>query len=138
VVSLGSASQTRRLTNVAAGINAGDAVNLGQLNSSMSQALAASQSYTDGRFAELSYDLNQVRHDTEGATASAMALAGIPQTFERGKGMIGMGVGTWQGESAVAVGISKATDDGRFVLKAGATYNSRSQGGANAGVGWSF
>ena len=49
-----------------------------------------------------------------------------------------MGVGTWQGQSAIAVGISKATDDGRFVVKAGATYNSRSQGGANAGMGVAF
>ena len=118
---------------------------MGQLNSSMSQAVSTSQAYTDQRIADLSYDLSNVRedlhtirHDAEGATASAMALAGIPQTFERGRGMIGMGVGTWQGESAIALGVSKATDDGQFVLKAGATYNSRSQGGANAGVGFAF
>jgi hypothetical protein len=145
VVSVGSASQTRRLVNVAAGVNGNDAVNLGQLNDSLSQAAASARAYTDERFTELSYDLNNVRadlktvrHDAEGATASAMALAGIPQTIEPGKGMVGVGVGTWQGQSAIALGISKATDDGRFVLKAGATYNSRSQGGANAGMGWAF
>jgi autotransporter adhesin len=129
------------LTNIAAGIEAADAVNLGQLNGAISTA----QAYTDARLSAMSYDLANVRQDVkairrdaEGATASAMALAGIPQTFERGKGMVGLGVGTWQGESAIAVGLSKATDDGRFVLKAGASYNSRSQGGANAGVGWAF
>lgn len=141
VVSVGSRSQARRLTNIAAGIEAADAVNLGQLNGAISTA----QAYTDARLSAMSYDLANVRQDVkairrdaEGATASAMALAGIPQTFERGKGMVGVGVGTWQGESAIAVGLSKATDDGRFVLKAGASYNSRSQGGANAGVGWAF
>lgn len=138
VVSVGSAAQTRQITNVSAGVRSTDAVNLGQLNNSMNQAITASRAYTDTRFDAVSYDLSQTRMDAEGATASAMALAGIPQSFERGQGMIGMGVGTWQGESAVAVGVSKATDDGRFVLKAGATYNSRNQGGANAGVGWAF
>jgi hypothetical protein len=145
VVSLGSASETRRLVNVAAGVNRNDAVNLGQLNDSLSQATASANAYTDQRVSELSYDLGNVRadlrtvrRDAEGATASSMALAGVPQTIEPGKGMVGLGVGTWQGQSAIAVGISKATDDGRFVLKAGATYNSRSQGGANAGVGWAF
>lgn len=141
VVSVGSPSQARRLTNVAAGVGSGDAVNLGQLNS----AITTAQAYTDSRFSAMSFDLANVRQDLkavrrdgEGATASAMALAGIPQTFERGRGMLGVGVGTWQGESAIAVGVSKATDNGRFVLKAGATYNSRGQGGANAGVGWGF
>ena len=138
VVSVGSSTQTRRITNVAAGLNTTDAVNLGQLNDSMSQALATARAYTDSRFDQINYDLGNVRRDANGASASAMALAGIPQTFERGKGMIGMGVGTWQGQSAIAVGISKATDDGRFVVKAGATYNSRSQGGANAGMGVAF
>jgi len=145
VVSLGSAAQTRRLTNVAAGVNQNDGVNLGQLNGSVNQAVSTAQAYTDARLAAVNYDLStvrqdvrMVRRDAEGATASAMALAGIPQTFERGRGMVGIGVGTWQGESAIAVGISKATDDGHFVLKAGASYNSRSQGGANAGVGWAF
>ena len=138
VVSVGSSTQTRRLTNVAGGLNRTDGVNLGQLNDSISQTLATARAYTDSRFDQINYDLNNVRRDANGASASAMALAGIPQTFERGKGMIGMGVGTWQGQSAIAVGISKATDDGRFVVKAGATYNSRNQGGANAGMGVAF
>jgi autotransporter adhesin len=52
--------------------------------------------------------------------------------------MIGVGVGIWQGERAMAIGLSKTTDDGRLVFRAGATYNSRKQGGANAGMGIAF
>lgn len=138
VVSVGSSASTRRITNVSAGVNLTDAVNLGQLNNSMGQAIASANAYTDKRINQLNYDLKEVGRNAEGATASAMALAAIPQSFERGQGMFGVGVGTWQGESALAVGVSKATDDGRFVLKAGATYNSRGQGGANGGVGIAF
>lgn len=138
VVSVGSSTQTRRITNVGPATSITDAVNLGQLNNSMNQAIASAQSYTDAKVNQLGFDLAQVRRDADGATAAAMALAGIPQSFERGMGMVGIGMGTWQGESAVAIGASKATDDGRFVFKAGATYNSRNQGGANAGMGLAF
>ncbi|MFC0203451.1 YadA family autotransporter adhesin [Novosphingobium soli] len=138
VVAVGSASQTRRITHVGAGTIDTDAANLGQVHSAMSRAIASANAYADTRFNQLSYDLRQVRRDAEGATASAMALAGIPQAFEASQGMIGMGVGTWQGESAFAVGASKASDDGRLVFKVGGTYNSRGQGGANGGVGLAF
>lgn len=138
VVSVGSAGQTRRITNVSNGVNTSDAVNLGQLNNSMSQVLSTAEAYTNMRFSQVSYDIATVRKDANGSTASAMALSGIPQSYERGRGMVGMGVSTWQGESAIAIGASKATDDGQFVFKVGATYNSRSQGGANAGVGFAF
>ena len=67
-----------------------------------------------------------------------MALTAMPQAFGPGRSMFGMGVSTWQGESAVAFGVSKATPGGKVVVKAGATYNTRGQGGANAGVGVAF
>lgn len=134
VVSVGSQSQTRRITNVSQGVAINDAVNLGQLN----EGLASSRAYTDSRVNELSSELGRFRRDAKGATASAMALSSIPQTMEKGGGMVGFGVGTWGGETGYAVGASKATDDGRVVFKAGATFNSRGQGGANGGVGFAF
>jgi autotransporter adhesin len=138
VVSVGSAAQTRRVTNVAAGLSTTDAVNVGQLNSAMTRTLTSANAYTDQRISALSFDIREVRRDSEGATASAMALAAVPQPVTPGGRMVGLGVGTWQGESAVAFGASAATDNGRFIVRAGATYNSRGQGGANAGVGFGF
>jgi autotransporter adhesin len=137
-VSVGFAGGERQITNVAAGISSTDAVNLGQLNAGLNQAVGASNAYTDAQMSVLSFDLTRVRRDAEGGTAAAMALTAMPQAFGPGMSMFGMGVSTWQGESAVAFGLSKATPGGKVVVKAGATYNTRGQGGANAGVGVAF
>ena len=51
-VSVGAADNRRRVTNVAAGIAATDAANLGQLESGDATTLAASRTYTDGRSAQ--------------------------------------------------------------------------------------
>ncbi len=137
-VSVGFAGGERQITNVAAGVSSTDAVNLGQLNAGLNQAVGMSNAYTDARISVLSFDLGRVRRDAEGGTAAAMALTAMPQAFGPGMSMFGMGVSTWQGESAVAFGLSKATPGGKVVVKAGATYNTRGQGGANAGVGVVF
>ena len=49
-----------------------------------------------------------------------------------------MAAGTYQGQSAFAVGLSRVLDNGRTVLKAGATYDTRQRVGANVGVGFQF
>ena len=58
--------------------------------------------------------------DANAGTAAAMALSTIPQPLEAGKGMIGMGMSVWQGEHAFAAGVSRASDDGHFIMRAGA------------------
>uniref|UniRef100_UPI0035CC299A beta strand repeat-containing protein n=1 Tax=uncultured Sphingomonas sp. TaxID=158754 RepID=UPI0035CC299A len=138
-VSLGAAGAAPvGLHNVAAGTAATDAVNVGQLSAGIDRAISTSNTYTDTRIGQISYDLAEVRKDASGGTAAAMAMATIPQAYGPGMGMVGMGVSTWRGESAIAIGASKATADGRIVFKAGATYNTRGQGGAAGGVGLGF
>lgn len=138
VVSVGSAASTRRITNVSSGVRASDAVNLGQLASGLDQSLALATAYTDVRIQQLGFDLEKYNRDANSGTAAAMAVAAIPQAMEPGQGMIGGGVATWQGQQAFAIGISKSDSEGRFVVKAGATYNTRGKGGASAGVGFAF
>jgi autotransporter adhesin len=127
-----------RITNVAPGINPTDAVNLSQLNSGMTNILNQANTYTDNKFNELAFDLRNFNRDAEGATASAMAMSQVPQAFEPGMGIVGFGVSTWQGEEAFAVGVSKASDNGRVIIKATGTYNTRKKGGAAVGVGIQF
>jgi autotransporter adhesin len=67
-----------------------------------------------------------------------MAVAGLPQAFRPGKGLVGMAIGAWGGQTAFAFGASKIFGDGRTVFKAGASFDSRGSGGANAGIGWQF
>jgi trimeric autotransporter adhesin len=137
-VSVGSAGAERQIVHVADGIAPTDAVNLRQLQGGMAGAVDSANAYTDIRFNLINAGLRDLRRDAEGGTAAAMAIAGIPQLSEAGGGTLGVGVSTWQGEHAIAMGISKVSDNGRFIIRASAAYNSRNQGGANAGMGIAF
>jgi trimeric autotransporter adhesin len=137
-ISVGSVGAERQITHVADGIAPTDAVNLRQLQGGMGQAVSLANEYTDLRFSQLNAGLRDLRRDAEGGTAASMAMAGIPQFSEAGSSMLGFGMSSWQGEHAVAMGLSKVSDNGRLIIKASAAYNSRNQGGANAGFGIAF
>ncbi len=137
-LSVGSTGAERQITNVADATSSTDAVNMRQLLGAMDTNTLAAKAYTDSRFQQVSLDIHNLRRDAEAGTASAMALSAIPQPIEAGRGMVGFGTSVWQGQTAIAMGFSRASDNGRLILKAGATYNSRSQGGANAGFGLAF
>ena len=133
------------LHNLAAGTSNSDAVNLGQLQSGLASAMADSRAYTDLRFndlqagiAQLDFDLRELRQDAAAGTASAMAVSGIPQTISEGRSMVGGGIAHYRGETAFAVGMSTTFSEGRGVLKAGATVDTRGNGGFSAGAGFSF
>jgi autotransporter adhesin len=126
-VSVGSATNQRRITNVAPGTAPGDAATFGQLQDALG-----------GFDAQLAQTSRQLTRRADSGAAAAMAAAGLPQAFTPGKGLIGIAVGSWRSETAFALGASKAFDDGRTVFKAGATFDSRGSGGLNAGLGWQF
>lgn len=126
------------LQNVAAGVATTDAVNVGQLNTGLAQAVADANAYTDLRLEHLGRDMIGLRRDANGGTAGALAAAALPQAFDPGGGMIAMGFGTFQGQSAFALGASAALNDAKTVVKVGVSYDTRGRGGANAGVGFSF
>ncbi|AFJ90350.1 Peptide transport system permease protein SapB (plasmid) [Burkholderia sp. KJ006] len=110
---------TRTLANVSAGVAPTDAVNVKQLNDSMS-----------GLRSQIEHD----RADANGGTASAVAIASLPQAPAPGKSVVAVGGGTYAGQSALAVGLS--TYAGRWILKASGSTNTR--GTVAAGVGAGF
>ncbi|WAC25235.1 hypothetical protein [Blastomonas sp. SL216] len=127
-----------RISNLGAGTAAGDAVNLDQLNNGLASTLGQANIYTDTAVSDLRFDLSRFGRDANGGTASAMAMGTVPQAFEPGMGIMGFGVAHWQGEQAFALGFSKASDDGRVILRASGTYNTRRQAGAAVGFGIQF
>lgn len=137
-VSVGSAGAERQITNVADGVAPTDAVNVRQLQGGMAAAVETANAYTDRKMSQMNADIYSLRREARAGTASAMALSAIPQPIKPGQNVVGFGMSGWQGEGALALGMSRASNDGRFMIRAGATYNSRSQGGANAGVGFAF
>ena len=137
-VTFNAGGQATVLSNVAAGVSTTDAVNVGQLNSGISSAMTQANAYTDGRIAALDFDLRNVRRDSFAGTSGALAAAGLPQAYEAGKGMIAIGGGTYAGQSAVAVGMSKAFGDGHTVVKLSGTYDSQGRAGGSGGIGYQF
>lgn len=97
----------------------------------MNKALQGSMVYTDRRIAT-------VKRDASAGTAAAMAMAQLPQSVRYGKGMASVGGATFDGESAVAVGLSAMTNGGRWVFKGSASANTRGDYGFGVGAGMHF
>jgi autotransporter adhesin len=127
-VSVGAAGQERQITNVAAGVQGTDAVNVNQLQQSASGAVGEARSYTDDQ-------IRSARRDSYGGTASALAMAGLPQAVLPGHGMVAMAGGTYGGQSALAIGVSQLSETGKWVYKLQGSTDSRGQFGASLGAG---
>lgn len=107
-----------------------DAVNGGQLYNT-NQAITKVANSVD----DLGYKLDGVQEEANAGISSAMAMASMPQAFLPGKSMISGGIATYNGEGAVAVGMSKLSDNGRWVIKINGSADTKGNAGAAAGVG---
>ena len=129
---IGAAALLAIMANVGEGVAGTDAVNVNQLNA----GLEGNRQYTDQRFNQLNSDLRKTAKQANAGTASAIAMANLPQAYIPGKSMVSLGVGGYDGEAGIALGVSKLSDNGRWVVKFSATGNSRSKFGVGAGAGF--
>ena len=114
-VSVGSATQQRQITNVAAGTADTDAVNVGQLTSSVAQGVSQANSYTDQRFNAMNQQIDDVAKKSYSGSAAAVAIANLPQAPAPGKSIASAGGGTYLGQSACRP--SRATASGSSRLR---------------------
>lgn len=112
-----------RIQNVADAQAPTDAVNLRQLNQ------------VGGR---LMSRINDVDKRAKAGIAQAIATAGLPQAYQPGKAMAAAAGGTFGGESAIAIGVSKISDDGHWVFKGTFSGNTESKFGGSIGVGYQW
>jgi autotransporter adhesin len=120
-VSVGAPGQERQITNVKAGTAPTDAVNVQQLND---------------HIGSVRNDIDHYRRDASGGIASAVAIANLPQASLAGESMVAIAGGTYSGQSAVAFGVSTATRNGRWVVKASGSTNTRGTVAVGAGAGY--
>ncbi|EBW5035451.1 trimeric autotransporter adhesin SadA [Salmonella enterica] len=133
VLNLGDGSGgTTRIGNVSAAVNDTDAVNYAQLKRSVEEA----NTYTDQKMGEMNRKIKGVENKMSGGIASAMAMAGLPQAYAPGANMTSIAGGTFNGESAVAIGVSMVSESGGWVYKLQGTSNS--QGDYSAAIGAGF
>ncbi|MFP4901824.1 ESPR-type extended signal peptide-containing protein, partial [Paraburkholderia sp. BR14261] len=90
-VSVGSQGNERRIAHVANGVNATDAVNMGQLQSGLNG---------------LQSNVNSVARNAYGGIAAATALTMIPEVDQGKTVAVGIGTANFQGYQAVALGAS--------------------------------
>ncbi|MDT1319402.1 YadA-like family protein [Escherichia coli] len=122
---------TTRISNVSAGVNNNDAVNYAQLK----QSVQETKQYTDQRMVEMDNKLSKTESKLSGGIASAMAITGLPQAYTPGASMASIGGGTYNGESAVALGVSMVSANGRWVYKLQGSTNSQGEYSAALGAG---
>ncbi|EBX1511912.1 autotransporter adhesin SadA [Salmonella enterica subsp. enterica serovar Mbandaka] len=133
VLNLGDGSGgTTRIGNVSAAVNDTDAVNYAQLKRSVEEA----NTYTDQKMGEMNSKIKGVENKMSGGIASAMSMAGLPQAYAPGANMTSIAGGTFNGESAVAIGVSMVSESGGWVYKLQGTSNS--QGDYSAAIGAGF
>ena len=122
---------TTRISNVSAGVNNNDAVNYAQLK----QSVQETKQYTDQRMVEMDNKLSKTESKLSGGIASAMAMTGLPQAYTPGASIASIGGGTYNGESAVALGVSMVSANGRWVYKLQGSTNSQGEYSAALGAG---
>ncbi len=137
-VSVGSVGNERQLTNVAAGTQGTDAVNLDQLNHSMSNVTNDANAYTDQRYSALKEDLKKQDSTLSAGIAGAMAMASLTQPYTPGASMATIGAASYRGQSALSVGVSSISDSGRWVSKLQASSNTQGDMGVGVGVGYQW
>ena len=109
--------------NVKAGTADTDAVNVSQLRSNVTH---------------LNNRINKVGKEARGGIAGANAAAGLPQVYIPGKSMVAASAGTFKGESALAVGYSRSSDNGKVIFKLQGNANTQGDVGGSVGVGYQW
>ncbi|MFZ7236132.1 YadA-like family protein [Avibacterium gallinarum] len=112
-----------RITNVADGKDDTDAVNVRQLK---------------GAVGNINNNINKLNKDLRAGIAGATATAGLPQVYMPGKSMVAAAAGTYKGQGAIAVGYSRASDNGKVILKLTGNANTRGDFGGSVGVGYQW
>ncbi|OOF79617.1 adhesin [Rodentibacter ratti] len=125
-VSVGSRGNERRITNVAQGIKGTDAVNMSQLNQ------------VKGEVESVRKDLRKTDKKLRGGIAGATAIANIPQATKAGANVVGVGVGNYNGQSSVAVGYSKLSDNNKVIFKFSGAATTQGDFNIGAGVGYQW
>ena len=157
VVSVGDKGNEAQIQNVATGVisaTSTDAVNGSQLHATNVQVNKNTQNINHvegkvdnlsqvinnhaGEFNRLDRKVNKQGKEARAGIAGANAAAALPQVYTAGKSMVAASAGTFKGQNALAVGYSRASDNGKVILKLQGNANTSGDVGAGVGVGYQW
>lgn len=131
-----------RITNVSDGVDLHDAVNVSQLNGvKLKQAvqgrkikeLQNSTALAHKRIDTLDKEVRKNRKRSDAGIAGVAAMANIPQVYLPGKSGVGVGVGHKHGQSALAIGASRSSDNGKHIVKVSVSFDTQKDTTVGAG-----
>jgi hypothetical protein len=124
-----------KVTNVKEGVADTDAVNVAQLNrvKATVNGNTAKINKLNTRVDGLDRDVRKNRKRADAGTAAVAAMANIPQVYLPGKAGVGVGVGYKHGQSALAVGYARSSDNSKHIIKLSAGVNTQKDVTVGAG-----
>ncbi|PHI41056.1 hypothetical protein CBG46_10360 [Actinobacillus succinogenes] len=125
-----------QITNVAPGEvskNSTDAVNGSQLHATNQQVIRNANAIN-----QVAGKVHSVDRKLRAGVAGALASGGLYHATSPGKSMVAAGAGTYRGESAIAVGYSRLSDNGKLGVKFSVNSNTRGDAGAAASIGYQW
>ena len=133
-------ARNTKIKNVTAGEDDNDAVNVSQLNQVKARQDAQSHALKQVRHTVINHgarianvenrvtglenkvdrldrDVKKNRKRADAGISAVAAMANIPQVYLPGKSGVGVGAGYKHGQSAIAVGYSRSSDNGHHIIK---------------------
>ena len=149
-------ARNTKIKNVTAGVDDNDAVNVSQLNQVKARQDAQSRALKqvrrtvinhgarltnvenrvtglENKVDHLDHDVKKNRKRADAGISAVAAMANIPQVYLPGKSGVGVGVGYKHGQSAVAVGYSRSSDNGHHIIKLSAGVDTQKDVTVGAG-----
>lgn len=96
----------------------------GRISPSSSDAVNGAQLFeVHDRISSIEQKVDKLDKSMNGGIAKAGAIALLPQPTYAGHSMVSASTAHYNGEQALAIGYSSLSDNGKVILKAGASFN---------------
>ena len=121
----------KQITNVAPGriaADSTDAVNGSQLHEVKADV--------NNKINHLNGQVKKLGKRVNAGTASALAASQLPQAYIPGKSMVSVAAGNYQGQNAVALGMSRISDNGKIIIRLAGTSDTQGKMGVAVGAGY--
>ena len=121
----------KQITNVAPGRIAADSTDA--VNGSQLHEVKADM---NNKINHLNGQVNKLGKRVNAGTASALAASQLPQAYIPGKSMVSVAAGNYQGQNAVALGMSRISDNGKIIIRLAGTSDTQDKVGVAVGAGY--
>ena len=121
----------KQITNVAPGRIAADSTDA--INGSQLYEVKADM---NNKINKLNGQVNKLGKRVNAGTASALAASQLPQAYIPGKSMVSVAAGNYQGQNAVALGMSRISDNGKIIIRLAGTSDTQGKVGVAVGAGY--